>query len=226
MPVEDQRERTTAELRRGGIDPSEVLEVRDECYIAIVRSPGARLRAAREERDWPSEEVGRRVMAAWRGGLAPAWRVLVFDPGVATGWSLWRLADDEPIERLDYGLIPEGLDGFLEYPDAMRWDRVDLVISERFRLGGDTPYPEIEPLRVEGAIASWAKAGGVEVVWQYRTEKAQVPDRILKEAGLWIENDEVEWEDARDVNDSQIHALAYAKTRSHRPTLEAYWPDE
>lgn len=152
-------------------------------------------------------------------------RLLSIDPGEATGWSAWYVPDDEPMVRFDYGLVRGGLPGFVKWwasighaiVDAPR----DVVVCEKFELGGDVRFPNVEPLRIEGALFALSAR---RVVWQKRTDKAQVPDLLLREHGLWLTGKDVDWEDGRDVNDAQVHALIWGKF-DHMPTLEGYWPE-
>ena len=42
-------------------------------------------------------------------------QLLAIDPGVSTGWSLWRYSDTEPLEHLDHGTVHGGLHGFIDW---------------------------------------------------------------------------------------------------------------
>jgi hypothetical protein len=153
--------------------------------------------------------------------------VLAFDPGGATGWSLWFYDVDEPMQRVDYGVVAGGADGFCEW----LWRhhsllmRASVHIIEHYVPDGG-PGEVDDALQVEGALRGTLAALCLPpLVQQRRHDKRQVSDDLLHRVGLWVGNDEVDWEDARDVNDSEIHALAWAKMREHLPTLAAYWPD-
>lgn len=155
-------------------------------------------------------------------------RLLSFDPGEVTGWSAWYVFDDEPMQRFDYGVVPHGLPGLIRWwagPGHSLVDgKHDVMVSERFELGGDVRFPNVEPLRIEGFLTYAALLNGHRMVWQKRTDKPQVPDRLLKEHGLWLTGSQVGWEDGDDVNDAQRHALIWGKF-DHLPTLEGYWPE-
>lgn len=155
--------------------------------------------------------------------------VLSIDPGKASGWSLWVYDDDAPFRRLEYGLIPGGYDGFMNWAELhLAGYRDATIIFERFnpKLGTGDGAKDYEAMLIEGGLRAVARALSIRVVLHEIGMKALCSDAALKRAGLWIENEDVDWEDARDVNDSQIHALAYAKgTLGHDPTIELYWPE-
>lgn len=147
-------------------------------------------------------------------------RLLAIDPGMATGWSCWEVAEHKAMWRVEYGLIPAGVDGFIEWFRGNRW-RADRIAFERFVLGGDVDYPNLEPLKIEGALrAMWD--GPVD--WHLRSDKRHVTDKQLREWGFWVTGSQVDWTDGRDVNDAAIHALTWGKW-NHLPTLEHFWPE-
>lgn len=157
--------------------------------------------------------------------------ILAIDPGESTGWSLWALDDDRPIQRLDYGLIHDGGTGYMPWAERhLGTLRPDLVIYEKFIPDGRITVADLVGLPVEGMIEMGCRALGIECIWQPNGMKAQVRDDVLRENGLYITNEEartnpaINWKDARDVNDTQIHALGWAKF-NHEPTLAAYWPE-
>jgi hypothetical protein len=136
--------------------------------------------------------------------------LLSIDPGKVTGWSLWTWSKTQPLERVKYGVIPGGVYGFIEW-----WRRIepepDEIVFERFFLGDDFVNDRtMQASLIEGALLA-------------RVDKRAVPDRVLKVHGLWLTGTEVDWEDGRDVNDTQIHALAWAKRQEHEPTLRRYF---
>jgi hypothetical protein len=99
-------------------------------------------------------------------------------------------------------------------------------VSEKFiaRLTGDT-VPNVEALRVEGAIANGI-LNTQSIVWQERTKKSTVPDALLKKYGFWQTGKMVNHKDGRDANDAIIHMLHYmAFNLKHMPTLKAYFGD-
>jgi hypothetical protein len=155
--------------------------------------------------------------------------LLALDPGKVTGWSLWTLDDDFPMTRLEYGLAKGGIDGFISFMELRLgiW-RPDIIVCEHFDLDGRTRYPDLTPRDCEGALRAMVSALGLEVVWQNTDMKALCRDQTLKDHGLWLTGSDpaIRHDDARDVNDSQVHALAYAKASGHEPTVALYWPEQ
>lgn len=151
--------------------------------------------------------------------------LLAIDPGFATGVSLWRVPEDEPIERMAYWLIQNGPDGFDEFwtngsgiLDYI-WDNLT-VVCEKFIQDGRTPRVDPNALQIEGYLmGAW---GINEVTWQRNGAKASIPDRFLRQHGFWLTGKQVGWKDADDVNDSQRHALHWAMN-NHRPSQEFFW---
>lgn len=152
-------------------------------------------------------------------------RLLALDPGMATGWSLWAVPEETAMERVNYGLIPGGVAGFVKWARANTGGimAAHRLVVERFVPG---PGPlNYEPLKIEGAIQALLEPHQ-RITWHLRSDKAHVPDPLLVQHDLWVtgRDPRVQWEDGRDVNDSQIHALAWGK-RHHYPTLERFWPE-
>lgn len=145
--------------------------------------------------------------------------ILALDPGKTTGWSTWRMMPFEPIEHLDHGMVPGGVEGFIQWVHGMEWteefrkSRALRVVSETFVLDGRTRKPDVTPLKIEGALSvlfpGW--------VGQRNTFKSHAPDELLKAHGLW-------WKGAGHDRDSARHAIAYAKARKHIPTIRHFWP--
>ncbi|WP_162819130.1 hypothetical protein [Leifsonia aquatica] len=144
---------------------------------------------------------------------------LVLDPGGTTGWSTWLLPADGPLEPIDHGMIPGGLHGFI------RWWRdihdsdpgFDFVVSESFILDGRTAKPDITPLHIEGALAVFCSELGLPLYYQRNVYKAHAPDELLRRLGYY-------WPGAGHDRDSARHAIAYALTQRHMPTLMAIHP--
>jgi len=159
--------------------------------------------------------------------------ILGIDPGESTGWSLWLLDNDAPIQRVDYGLIHGGVDGFITFMEVRLGSmRPSVTICEKFNeKDGRVAVADLTPLPIEGAIRAIASALALELIFQPTAMKSMCSDEKLKELGFYItnaearENPKIRWQDARDVNDSEIHVLAWAKSIDHTPTVEAYWPD-
>lgn len=143
------------------------------------------------------------------------------DPGVATGVCLGTFNEHQPFERIEFWLIKNGLDGFLDWyrhkaPEEAYFAR---WVSERFVLRDNDFIANTEPLRIEGAMAALS----LNPIYQLRTDKALVKDQVLKDRKLWVTGSMCGHTDGRDVNDAQVHALAYLKKLRHRPTLIHYW---
>lgn len=152
-------------------------------------------------------------------------KLLAIDPGWATGVSLWRVPDDEPIEREAYWLLKNGPDGFNDFwEEKMNFQAMldtEIVICEIYLSDGRAPVPDPNALHIEGYLMGvW---GREEVVWQRNGVKVTVGDKLLKQHGFWLTGKQVGWKDARDVNDSQLHALSWAMN-NHRPSQEFFWP--
>lgn len=159
--------------------------------------------------------------------------LLSIDPGRSTGISLGIFSDAEAYELVDSWQPRGGAEGFIDWWQSGKlfaamgpWTDGDVMISERFILRSspkDGRVPDIEPVRIEGVMLGM----GLRVLYQDRWMKASVDDQILKDHGLWVTNKEArerfDHTDARDVNDSIIHGLAFLKSRKHLPTLRKFW---
>jgi hypothetical protein len=172
--------------------------------------------------------------------------ILGIDPGDVTGWSWWQVEAHRPASRLTYGLIQGGIEGFItacrdldesiiypgEHSFQLMLRNTTTVVFEQFKLNGDAINPQTEALEIQGAMKMKLRDMGnpPELVIQSRDKKRNVRDSILKGAGLYLNKREIErdmgieWTDARDINDSQIHVLGYLKDRGHVPTMREYWP--
>lgn len=142
--------------------------------------------------------------------MSSAQRLLALDPGETTGWSVWDYSDRQPLTYVAHGMIAGGLVGFIEWwpviPDELLPTE---VVCESFVLDGRTAFPNVTPLRIEGALAAlWHGP----VTLQRNTYKMHGPDDLLKRIGLW-------WKGAGHDRDSARHAIAYCITRRHMPTL-------
>lgn len=143
--------------------------------------------------------------------------ILGLDPGESTGWSVWEYGQTFAPQELAHGIIAGGLAGFIRWwrlnIDEGAWDE---VVCESFRLDGRTDFPNVTPLRIEGALAVlWP-----ETHFQPNTMKLHLSDRKMKELGLW-------WKGPGHDRDSMRHVFAYLKTnRRHRPTLELWRPPQ
>lgn len=147
--------------------------------------------------------------------MSGAARLLALDPGETTGWSMWVFSDTQPLTEEDHGMIPGGLIGFINWwrmrPDYLLPTE---VVAESFVLDGRTAFPNVTPLRIEGALAAlW---NGL-LTLQRNVFKRHAPDELLKELGYW-------WKGAGHDRDSARHAIAYCITRKHMPTLMKLYP--
>lgn len=139
-------------------------------------------------------------------------KLLALDPGGTTGVAWFTLTDERPLELLEAGQWHGGLEGFIA-----AWSNIqapDLVVAESFVLDGRTQKPDVTPLRIEGALRVLAPC---QVVLQRNVYKSHAPDELLKRAGLWQKG-------KPHANDAIRHAIAWAKTKGHRPTMEWLWP--
>jgi len=155
------------------------------------------------------------------------------DPGGTTGWSLWELPDDSPIMRLDYGAIKGGFLGYLFWMERnLAVLRPSLIIFERFNPDlGYGKAKDYEALEIQGSARTAASALGIDIVLHDTNMKALCHDDDLKRLGFYITPAQAKVDpailhtDGRDVNDSEIHALAHAKAIDHEPTMTAFWPE-
>jgi hypothetical protein len=147
-------------------------------------------------------------------------RLLALDPGKTTGMSIWQYDAETPLTKIGHGQIEGGVEGFLEYfyPSGMHmpWD---VIVSESFVLDGRTPNPDITPLKIEGVLEAHAFRTGCQLRFQRNNFKAHVDDNKLKEHNFYVKG-------MPHSNDSMRHALAWAKTSYHRPTLDTYFKVE
>lgn len=151
--------------------------------------------------------------------------LLSFDPGQVTGWSLWAFDDGHAFQRLEFGLIKGGLDGVLDWIERhLGLLRPSLTLVERFNPDLGDANKDYEAMLIMGALKAACRALGIDLEFQDIDMKALCRDEVLKVHGLWIDGPEVDHTDGRDVNDSEINALAWAKAHDHEPTVALYWP--
>ncbi|MBG6106624.1 hypothetical protein [Frigoribacterium sp. CG_9.8] len=145
--------------------------------------------------------------------MSAARRLLALDPGETTGWSIWRYGDETPLTHVEHGMQAGGLRGFIQLMHE-RDGQFDEVVAESFILDGRTAFPNITPLRIEGALAAlWHGP----VTLQRNVFKRHAPDALLKELGLW-------WKGPGHDRDSARHAIAYLLGKKHMPTLLSIYP--
>jgi len=156
------------------------------------------------------------------GGSMTSKYLLSIDPGKATGVSYWRIPEDEPMERFDFELVTDGIDGFIQYWNYYLPEAQTLVFEEYIDDGRASH--ELDAIMIQGLVrGTWDLRGFSDVHWNRNSKKGNVGDRLLKQHGLWLNGSDVGWTDGRDVNDSQLHALDWGKSY-HRPTQKFYWP--
>ena len=129
--------------------------------------------------------------------------------------------------------VADGLAGFVEWWREhgckvvmfreWAYDKPITVVCEKFVLRSNSFVADTEPLLIEGALTALHNGN---IVWQLRSDKSLVDDKVLKDHALWHTGKQVEWKDARDTNDAIIHALAYLKKNKHIPTLQKFWGEE
>lgn len=165
--------------------------------------------------------------------------VLSIDPGVATGFALGHYDDSSAYQLQWVTTLHDGLDGFLEW-----WqEHTDYYegwgnVFDHFGVYPSKMSVVIEGFRPRGGNNFTADLSGVEIIGylkgvmgsyltiQMPTDKALVPDAVLKEHGLWQTGKMVNHKDGRDANDAIIHGLAYLHKRDHDPTLRRYFSVE
>jgi len=151
--------------------------------------------------------------------------LLAMDPGgtptsaksrSATGWSLWTYDESVPLSHVAHGMVPGDQSVFKRWwlTEAQHMG-AERVVCESFVLDGRTQYPDVTPLKIEGALEALTD---LPITFQRNVMKAHAPDALLKRLDLW-------WPGAGHDRDSARHAIAYMKTGiRHRPTLEMLYP--
>lgn len=142
--------------------------------------------------------------------------ILSFDPGGTTGWAMGVYTDNQPLTFIGGGQIPDGLAGFNLWMAGRTsiFRRGDVaVVAESFVLDGRTKFPNITPLRIEGALEAWLYP--IQPIYQRNTAKGYVSDQRLRDYDLWIPGQ-------RHQMDARIHAMACMYLMGHVPTLNAY----
>jgi hypothetical protein len=159
--------------------------------------------------------------------------IWTFDFGKVTGVTHGWYGPTKPYELVCNWHVRGGLQGFMEWMElngmfiTPRFPG-DVVVAEKFTQSpGNDFLANIDGIPIEGALAMAIYPN--PVVWQTRNQKqkAGMYDAILKEHGLWVTGDDVEWGDGRDANDCIIHALEYLRTTAkHLPTLRKYFKED
>lgn len=146
--------------------------------------------------------------------------LVAFDPGQSTGIALGTYSDSEPYTLVDVWQTQNGLTGVLDWLGEHYGAYDEESVSESFVLRKTPFMPDVEPLRIEGALTVFYP----DIVWQPPSDKHHVPDTILKEHNMWQTGKPLGHVDGRDANDAIIHALTFLKKMRHVPTLKKYWP--
>jgi len=146
--------------------------------------------------------------------------ILSFDPGQSTGIALGLYSEKDPYEVLQVWQTQNGLSGVLEWLGEHYGPDHEQVVSESFILRKTPFMPDVEPLRIEGALTVFYP----NIVWQPPSDKHHVPDTILKEHRLWQTGKPLGHVDGRDANDAIIHGITFLKKLGHVPTIKKYWP--
>src|SRR6478736_10388975 len=93
--------------------------------------------------------------------------ILSIDPGEVTGWSLWALDAELPVQRLEYGLIKGGLAGFIFWIEHRYGQlRPDVTVVEKWNRHDGRKGDPTHPLQIQGSILTAASALGLEVTLQ------------------------------------------------------------
>jgi hypothetical protein len=138
-----------------------------------------------------------------------AHRLLAFDPGETTGWSVWEFSDRQPLTHIAHGMQRGGVQGVIDFWRALPDEHLPtVVVSESFVIDGRTEFPNVEPLRVEGALAALWNG---PLFLQRNTFKRHGPDELLDEHGWY-------WDGAGHDRDSARHAIAFVLTQKHMPS--------
>ena len=147
--------------------------------------------------------------------------LISIDPGRATGVCVGHYDDETPFTVDNASILNfEQTMAFLSECDDLRHFSITEFVVESFTLSAGNKFTaDLAGVEIIGAI----KYLGWNVTWQPRTLKALVPDKVLKDGGLWLTGKDVGHTDARDANDAIIHSLAYLMRKNHVPTLKRYW---
>lgn len=152
--------------------------------------------------------------------------ILSIDPGLITGFAWGKFTETQPYSLTDVVALEFDQISEMLWNSEEPW--YDVLVVEGFDLTGEVDQflPNLAGLEVIGMIKHAMVPTTSEIIWQKRTDKALVPDRVLQENGLWQTGRTVGWEDGRDVNDAIIHALVYLRRKRHMPTLRRYFQED
>lgn len=139
-------------------------------------------------------------------------RILGLDPGETTGWSLF---DGE--NRIDGGLIINGLDGFKEWAKA-EMPQHDVLVVEAFVV---EPGFVGTPVAAEVLGAAFALSGAEKRVRQLRSKKATVIAGTEAERNAWLREHGFDF--IIHEMDATVHVLVYLKRIRHKAAFLRYW---
>jgi hypothetical protein len=145
--------------------------------------------------------------------------LISFDPGKSTGIALGTYSEVEPYELVQVWQTQNGLSGVLDWLGEHYGMYDEHAVSESFILRKTPFMPDVEPLRIEGALTVMYP----DIVWQQPSDKHHVPDNILKKHGMWQTGKKLNHVDGRDGNDAIIHGITFLKKLGHVPTIKKYW---
>jgi hypothetical protein len=150
-------------------------------------------------------------------------QIVSVDPGFATGIAYGHYDDTTPYTLDNVITVPNEVIGVSElyFDDSWAFGNHQIPVVIENYIMDHGPQDPIA-LQVIGFIRGVTNAK--EVIMRRRSDKAVVPDKVLKENGLWQTGKMVGWKDGRDANDAIIHGLGYvAFVLRHGPTLEKYY---
>ena len=139
-------------------------------------------------------------------------RILGLDPGDSTGWALF---DGE--NRIDGGLIINGLDGFKEWAKA-DMPQHDVLVVEAFVV---EPGFVGTPVAAEVLGAAFALSRAEKQVRQLRSKKATVIAGTEAARNAWLR--EHGFGLIIHAMDATVHVLVYLKRIGHKAAFWRYW---
>jgi hypothetical protein len=145
-----------------------------------------------------------------------------WDPGGATGYVFGSFTDTRPFTV--HGAATLSPPRVRVRMRSWRGDDGVVRVVEDFRLRASNRFTaDLQGDRLIGAMVFAEDLGMTSpIIWQMPTDKAHVPDSVLRDGGLWRTPSEG---GSRHIHDAIIHVLAYLKTNlKHEPTIRKYWP--
>jgi hypothetical protein len=147
-----------------------------------------------------------------------------WDPGGTTGYVFGHFDDVRPfsIYRTANLSKEKVLSEISDWAPVER-DEAPIRVVEGFRLRSSNRFTaDLTGDRIIGAMELAEYVGWTDIIWQMPTDKAHVPDQVLRDGGLWRTKGEG---GSRHIHDAIIHVLKYLKVDlKHEPTIRKYWP--